>query len=348
MNLYARRAGLRAASLIALVLAAAPARGGIEVYLAPIVFLDESEKPSSAPRSVERSLFEILSAYSFEEEIAVKPVALAAAPRSLLEALKLADSKGCPYLIYGYLRRTDYALSLELKLIDRDARAIGAVFFAGDSADRYERLVSDMGTKIAAYLEETFGFEPGGRGESAASDSVWSVPFSVGWWGPCLGSWPDALQGLLRARAGVIFRPRMPAYVKSSKPRQIGAGSDLEYALGMSAPGTEEAMLHSITWRVFADFEADLDEGRRVGVDAGPFLRVDILTQSRKYAAPFVDLAASLGAGGEVRYAWKLSDRISIGLTAGLDLIFYENPLVALSTSVRAEYRFLPKMEAKR
>lgn len=339
-----RRSGLprRVVCAVALLLSleTAPA---IEVRVAPIVFLDDSRGGLAVPPAVERSLCERLSRRFFEGRVSFQAGGNETAPRSLLEALRLADSCDYPYLVYGYMRRTDETLALELKLADRDARTIAAVFFSGDSVDRYERLVDDMDAKIAFYFQETFGL--GGIGETPVRERTWSIPAAVGWWAPGTSPWSGALSGLVHAEIGVLLRPRMRERGKSLQARRLGVGTGLEYSLGTSVPGAEEAMLHGVAWRFYADWEADLGKLGRLGASAGPFLRADILAQSRKYQGPYVDAAAVLGAGGRVRYSWRLSDRASMGLCLGVDLAFYAEPLLALSTALRTEFRLLSGKE---
>lgn len=339
-----RRSGLprRVVCAVALLLSM-EAASAIEVRVAPIVFLDDSRGGLAPPPAVERSLCERLSRRFFEGRVTFQSSGNEAAPRSLLEALRLADSRGYPYLVYGYMRRTDETLALELKLADRAARTIAAIFFSGDSSDRYERLVDDMDAKIASYFEESLGLAR--SGETTVRGRTWSIPVAVGWWGPGTSPWSGALSGLVHAEIGVLLRPRMRERGKGLKARRLGAGTDLEYSLGTSVPGVEEAMLHGVAWRFYADWEADLGEFGRLGASAGPFLRADILAQSRKYQGPYVDAAAVLGVGGRVRYAWRLSGRASMGLCLGVDLAFYAEPLLVLSTALRTEFRVLSKEE---
>lgn len=345
----ARRAGRALAVLAsALFSARAAAQGAaqaVEVYIAPLVFLDESAGDRVPPPDAGRTLRELLSDRAFDGRVEVRRLGARGpeAPRSLLEALRLADEYDCPYLFYGYVRRTDDALFLELKLADRDARRVQAVFFSGDAADRWVRLLSDMDAKIAAYFKETLDAGPGRRADEPDYERVWSLPVSAGYWSPAPGSWSGALAGLACARAGVRFRPRMPAWVRGSRKRQAGFGSDLEYALGLGAPGREDAVLHSLLWRISAEYEAELDDRRRIGAGAGPFLRVDVLRQSRKYADAITEFSACPGAGAEVFYAQRLNERLSVGVCLDFDLSLYSEPLISISPRLRMEYRFLPR-----
>ncbi len=316
---------------------------GIDIHIAPIVFLDESASPGKDAPKVEADLFDHLSTRSFEGKAVFKRIEAGKlpAPRSLIEALGFADANGYPFLMYGYLRRTDDALFAEIRMADRDARTIAAVFYSVDTVDRYDRLVEDLGRKVYEHLAILLGI---GTDPSTLKTYryVWSIPIEGGYWAPASGDWADAVSGLAYAKLGLRFWPRVPSYIKNSHPRHIGAGFDAEYAYGTNAPGRESAELHSGIGRLAFDFLTDFENRHRVGLSLGPFIRMDYLRQTRLYDEEVLERTSSPGFGVEFIYAALVGRPLELGATLSVDATFYDVPLVTVSPRLRIAYRFLP------
>lgn len=326
-----------------------PARAAfaIDVYVAPIVWIDEAGLSPTPFKTPEKYLSEDLGGRAFDGKVSVFPASMrgGVAPRSLLEAMRAAEESGHEYLIYGFVKKSDETLHAELKLLDVRAKSIAAVFWGSDSKDRYERLMMDLADKVAAYFKDSLDAGPGRRADEPDAVHAWSLPVSLGYWAPFSEGWNKSLSGLVRVKAGVRFWPKRPAYVKHSSRRQLGFGGDFEYAIGMSSPGYEEAFVHSLLWRFVGDIATEWGLRGELGLGAGPFLRVDILSQSRKYSSLYSDASSAIGLGLEGWYSYALSERISLGFSLGLDITLYEKLMASFSPGLRFEYRFFSATE---
>jgi hypothetical protein len=324
---------------LALLLAAASPRA-LDVVLAPLAVQDEG-RPRAAPLRPDSDLLAALTRLRPGDPPLVRRMNPASddPPRSLLEAARLCEAHAYPYLLYGYLKRTAYAYQAEVKLFDREAGAIAAVFFGSDDPGHYERLVGDVASKILAYFEHETGLGPERRLEPRSS--AVRVVCSLGAWLPISRDWDRVSVGYGTVGLGGRFVPARTLSVAGLRASPV-LGLDLEYSLAANEAGYESFFMHAVRVRVPVALSLEVFRGHSFGIGVGPLLAIDTIAQDRLYADLKVEtsVAAGLSLLGTYRYA--VSARSAIGLASALDLVGYESPQLTWSPRLFADFRLGP------
>lgn len=317
---------------------------GLDVVLAPLAVQDEGATQSERPGPLrpEVDLLRALEPLQVGDRPLVRRMnpASDSAPRSLLEAARLCEAHGYPQLLYGWLRRTEYALHAEVKLFDREAGEVVAVFFASDDQRHYERLVADVASKITAWFADEMGVAP--RPAAERERNAVRLPWALGAWTALASDWARVTSGLAAVTVGARLVPVTPSFTAGARRGEIAIGLDLEYALGMNEPDYESFFLHMV--RVRLTIQVDLEVARRhsLGVGLGPLLAIDTMAQDRLYDRFLVDTAAAAGASFILFYRYALSDRAALGFANVLDVAAYADPLVIYSPRLLVELRLPP------
>ena len=321
----------RAAAMFFLFLAAAAA-GAMEIFLAPIAYQDDSGASAAETKRPQEDLFKRLGGAVIATGVNLHSVQASqdSLPRSFLEAARLCESQGYPYLLYGFVKRTEYSYYAEVKLLERERKEVSAAFIASDDEGHYERLIDDLAAKVTGYIRTDLGMGPPPPVERPARN-ILVLPVSVGYWTPTGGNWSQAMAGLVSADLSLRFIPAKPLFHLWLRPSYLAIGLDLEYALGTNQPGLESFYFHAAKVRIPVEAMMDLRGGHRLGLGLGPLLEIDTMVQSQQYASTAVQTTIVPGAAFSILYQYVLSSSVSLGLTNMFDLAFYSKPLLTYS-----------------
>jgi hypothetical protein len=307
-----------------------------------------AEEGDEAPSSLkpEKDLVKLLGATPIWGGVEFSLVGdAAAAPLTFLDAARLCELSGDPYLLYGYVRRRESVYSSELKLLSKESKRIVASFVATDGTAHYERMVGDLASKVANYFLSDLGMAPG-KPAPAPSRNVFEIPIAAGYWSPT-GSWAESLMGVFCVDLGLRFVPRKPLAGIKSRPLYLGFGLRSEYALGKNKPEYESAYLHRIVAKLPVELFVSMDRESTLGLSLGGIMEFDVFKQDRNYAGMFTQTSSAGGIMASVFYRYALSERAALGFDMEWDSVFYTEPLVTISPRLRFEYSFQKRREAE-
>jgi hypothetical protein len=327
--------------LLSMLLVPLSAVAGMDIHIAPIVYVEDPPPDGRGTRvDVTSDLLSELSGIPLNGAVSFRKAAVAgkAFPSSLLEALRLCEEGDYDYVIYGYVRHGTNSCSLELKLVDREARAIAVSFLASDGADKYERLIRDGAGKVASYFRDDLGFG-GPEIEVEPARNIWSVPIDIGYWTPTGGNWGARLAGVARIGAAVRLIPAYPTFVSDSRDGYIAAAARLEYAIGLGEEGFEQAFLHSAIVGAGTEAGWNIDTRNALVAEAGVLVRADFLSISKKYEGVRLSFSAAPGLYLGAGYRYAINDRVALGASLRVDAVFYEPILYLLSPSLACALR---------
>jgi hypothetical protein len=259
------------------------------------------------------------------------------APRSFLEAARLSEAQDCHYLLYGYVKKNDFAYYAELKLLSRENKELTATFVSGDDAAHYERLVGDLATKVFNYFRDELGLPLKTDEIAPRRNSLLIIP-AAGYWLPVGSEQARALSGLGSVTAGLRLIPLYPGFTSGSKVYYLSFGLDLEYAIGMSAPDYENAILHVGRVRLPVEVNCELSDRSTISAGLGLLFELDMLVQARKYADTFVGTTAAPGASISLSYTYMITPSASIALGFVADFAAYDPPFISLSPRIFAVF----------
>jgi hypothetical protein len=284
-------------------LLAAGGVGAMEIYLAPIVYQDDGGTGGAEARLPQEDLFKRLGGAAIADGVILHTVEASgdSVPRSFLDAARLCESQGYAFLLYGFVKRTEYFSYAEIKLLERERKEISAAFIAGDDESHYERLIDDLAAKISSYLRNDLGMGPPHASDQPARNII-VLPTSAGYWTPMGGDWSHAMAGLVSAGVSIRFVPAKPLFHLWLRPCYLAMGLDAEYALGINQPGLESSYLHAAKLRIPVEAFMELGDGHRIGVGLGPLLEIDTLVQARQYGSTDAQTTVVPGAAFCVLY----------------------------------------------
>ncbi len=318
-------------SLFAFFLASIPL-GALELYVAPLAVQEDSGNRSGVPEKPERELMERLSKSDLGKALAVRPAEETGKEPlgSFLDAARLCERQGYPYLLYGYVKRAEYSYYAELKLLEGDKKEVAAVFFAGDDKDHYARMMDDLAVKISKYFGREVGLLPPEE-KPEPKRNLLGFTSSLGYWAPLGGEWSRVLSGLGAIKVGVRFIPQKPLMTMMSKEWHVALGLDVEYGLGMNAPSYESFIQHSFKLRLPLEMVMKVGIGQEFGVGIAGLVQMDTMVQDRRYASTFVSTTAVGGASLSFLYRYSVSPSLSLGLETLFDVAAYSDPLLMVS-----------------
>jgi len=323
----------RAAVLAALIVGlSASSVAALDIYLAPIVYQDEGKAEAAGGSAPAGDLAKRLGPDRLGDRVSVRllPAASTAAPQTFIDAARLCESQSCPYMLYGYVKKTSYSYYAEIKLIAHEDKQVVTVFIAADDGDHYERLIDDLSAKIVQYIRGDLGIGPPLPRELPARNLL-VLPSSLGYWTPMGGEWSSALAGLVSASSGIRLIPQRPLYSLFSRSCYLAVGVDLEYQLGMNQPGLESFFLHMARLRIPAESFMDLGNGHEIGLGLGPLFEVDVMNQAHEYGQAETKATVVPGFSVEALYRYALSEGLSLGMTNIVDVALYSRALFTYS-----------------
>lgn len=323
-----------AAAALALLLATANLQA-MEIYLAPISYQDESGTDAPESRRPGADLLRLFAETALADGVSLRDASESAdqAPRTWLEAARLCESQGYAYLLYGFVKRTDYSYYAELKLLEREGKNVAAAFISGDDGSHYERLIEDLARKITSYVRTDLGMAPAPSPREPARNLI-ALPIAAGWWTPMGGPWSAAMAGLVTADMSVRFIPAKPLFEVLRRPGFLALGLDLVYALGASQPGVEGFYLHAAKVRLPVEAFLDLGAGHRVGLGVGFLLEVDTMAKAKLYGSTVVSSTVVPGAACSVIYQYVLNPTVTLGLANTFEVALYSQPLFTWSPRI--------------
>jgi hypothetical protein len=326
-------------SALAFLLFSARGLWGIDVYLARIPIIDETGNPSPGAEKPYEDLLQAISAALTGDAVKINGVedSPASSPLSFLDAARLCQNNEYPYLLYGYLKKSEYSYSAEVKLLERGKNELSAVFFAGDDRDHYERLLADIAAKIKSFFYADAGLAVTEK-EKAAEKGLLNLQASLGYWAPLANEWSGMLSGLASAACGVRFIPVRPLFGSGSRSGYVALGSDLEYAIGMNDPSYESYVFNTLKVRLPVEAILDMGGGHSFGFGIGLLFQFDLLFQTRNYTDPYMGITAGVGASFSASYRFRLSDFLALGLSTLLDITGYDPALVVFSPRIFLDF----------
>lgn len=341
-----RMADGRAFLIALLILLLGGGVGAIDIYLAPIAYHDESGAESQDPKRPAEDLFQRLVKADLSQSVSLRKVEGAGQPppESFLDAVRLSESQGYAYLLYGYVKRTTYSYYAEVKLFSQESKALSSAFIDSDDDQHYERFVDELSNKIITYISNDLGMGPPCPRNGPARN-ILTLPITIGYWTPTGGGWSAAMAGLVCADLSLRFVPALPLFRILNMPGFLALGLDAEYGLGMNQPGLETFFLHAVRLRLPVEVFLDLGSSHRLGLGVGPLLEIDTMLQSRLYSSTVTETTIIPGISFSLQYLYALSGSVSLGLATIVDVAFYSQPLVMFSPRLSVDFRLAGSSE---
>jgi len=302
----------------------------LDVYAAPLMYIDETDRSNRNVNSLQADLLNAL--WSVETGMALQFRAVRDnrinPPQSLTDAAAVCRSERIEYLLYGFLTRNQHSFQMEIRFYDYINRRVSQTFFSMDSIDNYSRLIQDMALKILLYIGETFNLEiiPEKTGFTRMS-----IPAYLGYWTPMDRDWIEIMLGTFVLGSGWEIIPNDNLFVYKGKTCYLSTGAELKYRLGVGNPSRYEAYNHTIYMTFPLRLNVILESQHEVFAGLGLVYFFEYFLVTLKYERKQSFLFSNMGLNVNLGYRFIFNETYSFFFRNDFDVLINEHPLLTYS-----------------
>lgn len=311
---------------------------GIDVYIAPILYVDETEDYDSDTIMVQTDLLSVLwevetgtvLQFGRLRDNRINP------PQSLTEVVAVCRDEQIEYLLYGYVTRNAHSLRMEVRMFDYAGRNVLQSFFAMDDSSNYNRLIQNIAEKIVVFIGETFNLEivPDRPGITRVL-----IPASAGYWIPMSENWFNVVTGIFVVGSGVEFIPTDRLFLIRGKAYYLSTGLDIKYRFGLGDPNRYDASYHTLYITLPVKLNVTLARQHHLFMGAGFVYFLEIFSITEKYDESHRYIFNNIGFNLNIGYKFSLTDRLSIFFKNDFDFLVNENWLVTYSPAIGVNFQ---------
>jgi hypothetical protein len=304
----------------------AAAVSALDVHIAPVLYVDETDDNRRDTSRVQADLLAALQsvqtgvALQFRrlKDNGINP------PESLYDAVTVCRNEQIDYLLYGYVTRREYNVLAEIRLFDYSNRAVMRSFFGMDDIDHYDRLLQDITNKILVYVGETFKLD-------IVMDKIEmtriALPVAVGYWTPMDNGWIRAILGTVTAGTGLVIIPSDNLWVVRGMPWYLSMGLDVKYRLAIGHPEGYEFFNHTLHITMPLRLHITPAKRHELFIGLGYTYFLEFFSFADKYSDQKTYLFHNMGAYAVLGYRFALGRTVTFFFRNDFDFLFNERSL---------------------
>ena len=303
---------------------------GMDVYVAPLLYIDETEEFSRDTGMVQADLLAALwgvetgTALQFNrlKDNRINP------PQSLTDAVTVCRNERIEYMLYGYVTRREHSIQAEIRLFDYVNRRVAQSFFGMDDNTHYERMINDMANKIIFYIGETFHLDiiP----EKTETTRL-LIPITAGYWTPMDREWVAMMLGTFTVGSGLEFIPTDNLFILYGKSLYLSTGIDIKYRLGIGNPARYEVYYNTLYLTMPLRLHMSLAGQHEFFAGMGFIYFLEFFTMTEKYDESRNYVFNNTGLNINIGYRFKINETISIFFRNDFDFLFNKRSLITYS-----------------
>ena len=316
--------------------------GALEMYVAPVLYVDETGGNSSDAGNIQTDLlaaFHSAETYSALQFVRLKDKTINP-PSSLFDAITICRNEQIEYLLYGYVTKREYTIQAELRLFDYSSRTVRQLFFGMDSPDRYDRLIHDITGKILQYLNETYKLNI--RSETAGETRLF-IPATAGYWTPMDNAWVRKLAGTVSAGSGITFIPNDFLWLVWGVPCYLSMGLEAKYRLGIGNPSGYEAYNHCLYLTMPLRLHISFLKQHEAFLGLGYTHFLEFFSITGKYTGRESHTYSNMGMYAGFGYRFAMSDSLYLFFRNDFDFLFNRRSLITYSPALGLEIQIYKK-----
>jgi hypothetical protein len=308
----------------------------LEIMLAPLYLVDETEERVEAQNSLHRRLLTELSstAAGIELRFYLTSESRYNPPQSVGDAITLCREERAEYLLYGFITRREHTVQGELRLLDYQNRTVITSFHAIENRGEEDELVAALAAKVLKYLGEHFHIEL--RDDPTAYMHL-QIPLGIGYWLPTSISWIDLLIGIVRVHGGLQLIPKAPLFVSRGFDHYVSTELDVSYRLGRG--NQYEGWNHSFTISTPVLVHRVLTDRHEVFAGGGISYTIDLLEVKKPYESPATEMYSTFGIVITGGWIFLLKEQLFFYTEGRFDWRFYRTPMVSFAPSAGIIFR---------
>jgi len=316
----------------------------LEVYVAPLYYINEAEDRQEAQNSYQKRLLDELNSVETDLELRFKSTGLYSVnpPQSLLDAITVSRTLHADYLLYGFIAEKDYTIQAELRLLEYETRKVITTFYAMDEKGQEERLIENIANKVYRFIDDTFNIP---IIEEPPQFAHLSIPASIGYWTPT-ASWFDYLIGTFTINGGVRLQPSDHLFISRGFVYSVSAGLNVSYRMGVG--NVYSAFSHGLTFAVPVLLHQKLNDENDIYYGVGLLYSLEFFNVKKPYEDPQVERYAAAGVLVQGGYRWRFRENIYFFSESKIEMIFYDVPMINVSLLFGAEWRIYTREVQKK
>jgi len=303
---------------------------GFDVYIAPILHVDETQELNRGTSKVQSDLLEALQRmetgviirFQSTRENRINP------PQSLAEAVSVCRNEKINYLLYGYMTRRTHNVQMEIRLFDYENRNVTQTFFGMDDNNNYERLVNDIARKIIIYITDVFNLDS--MPERVEHTRI-SIPIAAGYWTPIQSDWIDLMFGTVAAGTGINLTPTDNLFTTRGVSWYLSTGIDIKYRLGIGNKDRYTAYNNTLYFTVPLRLNARLTRYHELFFGLGFVYFLEFFQMAEKYSDSQDHFFYNFGANTNFGYCFNINKIVSLFFRNDFDFLFNEHSLITYS-----------------
>jgi len=313
----------------------------LDVFVAPILYVDETEENSRDTIMVQADLLNalwgartgVILQFGELKNNRINP------PASLFDAMTVCRDEEIEYLLYGYVTMRSHSVLAEVRLFDYESRAVVQSFFGMDDTAHYERLIADLARKIILYFGEAF------EGVTLEKTEVarLAIPVIVGYWTPIDSGWIEVKLGTVAAGTGLVFVPTDNLFTVRGIPFYLSLGLEAKYRLGLGYPSGYDAYIHTVYLTTPLRLNVSLTPRHHMFFGLGYTYFLEIFLLADKYADTSTYLFHNMGLNAGFGYRFRANETLSLFFRNDFDFLFNERSLITYSPSLGIEIQVYRK-----
>ncbi|MDR2941332.1 MAG: hypothetical protein LBV17_01920 [Treponema sp.] len=319
----------------------------LNIYVAPVLYVDETANNSKSTGKAQGELIEALRA--IETGIVLQFDSLKNnninPPVSLFDAITVCRNEQIDYLLYGYVTKRANNVIVELRLFEYSSRTVMETFFGMDDPGHYERLIEDIAIKVLKYIGVKFNVEiiPERRDVTQLK-----IPVVLGYWTPVDGDWVSLMLGTVAAGTGLVFIPTDNVFMIRGMACYLSTGLEVKYRFGVGNKARYEAYNHTLYMMMPLRLHISLTSRHQVYMGLGYVYFLEFFSFADKYDDSkdytYNNMGLNICIGGQ----FKINETLSFFLRNDFDFLFNERSLITYSPLLGLDIKVYEKEIKKR
>lgn len=313
------------------------------IYVAPILFINSGNENYISDIEFQENFVTELNNKKGLLQIEIKKTNNKADLRSSYDALNLCKSEKIAYLIYGWVKKTDYFYECELRIFDGEGRKNIYTVYGKDSIDDKNKFIENTSQKILEKLKDIF-FVP--EREDKFKTLI-NVQTKIGYWLFTNKAWANHITGIMVIGNGFELIPvDLVAYAKKAK-LSFSIGMHFDYLLGISKKNTLPSYLSTLSINLFSNSYFKLHELHSVFFSFGILYALDILYYKDMYEKAKINTFSAFGMNFGIGYKYTFKENISLILELNQEFVFYSKPMSKFYLNLGIDFLVFSKEQLK-
>lgn len=314
---------------------------GEQVYIAPLLSVDEGEESYEADTKLQDDICESLEEQKeFLGVEIIKTGKKIKQVRSSYDALKLCREEKIKYLIYGWIKKSEYTYEGELRIFDGEGRKNIFTVYEKEGVENYEKFIKNISKKVLESLHEIF-YIP--KQEEVEKYSRINVGPDIWYWTFMNKSWVKYMSGTIGVGGSFEIIPDDSVFFIKTYPVYFSVGLSLDYRLAVNRKEAVKSYLNNINAVGYTNMYINFYDIHRVYGKAGVLYALDILQYQDKYSDGKVNTSGAVGLIIGFGYKYSVSEKIKIIFANEAEFVFYKKVMSKYLGKVGVEFEVFKK-----